>query len=380
MFNYNPNLYPFTNYHEINLDWLISQMAEIREAISRIPGGLTPSVVPTPEVLRLKKCLLIGDSYGEGGRQGAPAITNYGTYAQAFTGVKIYNLSESGAGFAKIGDRGHNFEGLLTTAPAELDRLEVTDIYVMGGFNDYLQTDTNIWQNMAAFRITANNLYPNAALHCGFIGMCVGAPDFDHLQNARHAYMKCANYGMQYMTGVEEVMLDVENHFDDNIHPNERGQIALGVALAQHIYGMAYTQQDARKEVALAGHNGITVDHSIYQTLSGSVGVVSAKETITFGNMAVFGSHRLDGSESFWVADMVRVGYVRGNEGAVQTVPGIVVLNNDSMIEASVTVILSNGGVNLRIIAVDGSQEFITATMKAVKVPPFSMAVNAFID
>ena len=38
-----PNLVPFSNFHELNLDWLLLKMKELEEKVNNIVGGSTPA-------------------------------------------------------------------------------------------------------------------------------------------------------------------------------------------------------------------------------------------------------------------------------------------------------------------------------------------------
>lgn len=319
-----------------------------------------------------RHCLVIGDSYGTGGSQTGHTYTPYPTYAHDYTGVDFYNCSESGAGFAKVGDLGHDFEGLLDELTTSVDKNSITDIYAMGGFNDRTQTDTVIINKILSFINRAKVLYVNAKVHIGFIGWGTGAPDYLILARARMAYIIGANqYGADYMTGIEFVMHDFSYFDSDGIHPNEDGQRAIARGLVQSFHGFAVDTEKPRVDVSVnAAQQGIAFNVPINMSLNNEVLTWGWYDQQVFGGLSLFGSHTLNGTEDFVLGTMSsNKGYGRGYYGMIGTVPCTVVMSNGTAHIGTLYIRIVGGSISIRVIAISNTQ-FVSGVMNYISIGP----------
>lgn len=173
--------------------------------------------------------IMIGDSYLEA----SGSVTNYGVQLQSLMpDANIYLYPDAGSGFTSIGQLGYTFEGLLDNAIADHGTDAIDYVFVIGGSNDRGQTQTNIINAMATFLNKAHTAFENAKLcvgMCGWTRISSSYPSSDKLAflNALEAYKKCTNYNAAYIDGIEYVMHDYSNYYDDG-HPNTtlQGRIA----------------------------------------------------------------------------------------------------------------------------------------------------------
>lgn len=341
-----------------------AQVESYREDVIELTERISP--------ILNKKYVVIGDSYGIGGSQSGHTYTPYPIFASNFTGATIFNLSESGAGFANIGDSGHNFEGLLSTIDNSVDRSTITDVIVLGGFNDRIHEQSEIYSAMTRFRNACNNLFVNAKISVGFIGWCIGAPDYLLLQRAKIAYQNCSQYGAKYLSNIEYVMHDFSYFDEDGIHPNNEGQIALGIALSEIIYnGCVSNIYKPRANVGITPLNGVVFSNAITQKLDNNILGWGWYDDFNIGNMNVFETHTLNGTEWFEVGKLeTNIGYGRGYFGMNNTVPCVVVMSDNLSYTGLVTFRIVNGAIACAIVVTDNDNQFLSGTMKSITIKP----------
>lgn len=115
-----------------------------------------------------RRIIAIGDSYG----------ADNGSYWTGWVNClknidkydEVYGAGVGGAGFVNKTE-GSNFLDILKSVNTGAANNSITDIIVMGGYNDAsVSADRNaIYNAMKEFVSYANNKYPNAKLHLGFI-------------------------------------------------------------------------------------------------------------------------------------------------------------------------------------------------------------------
>lgn len=326
-----------------------------------------------------KKIVFIGDSYGKGWTQTeGVSFTPYPDRVAEFLNIPIFNISESGAGFANIGDSGHTFSQLVSSIPSGLVASTVSDVYVCGGYNDKSHTQNEINNGIIAFVNTAKAKYPNAKIHCGFVAGDGYAPNYGALNNARQCYMQCSKRGVEYLTGIEQVMTNLECIYSDNIHPNEYGHSILAIALAQSILGRAYTEVCGFVDIAVNGHNGTSWSKGLTQEKAGTSVVTSLQEKCIVSNLSAFGSVTLNGASALWIGDMERKGFTRGYEHTITTTQCIIHLSTGADYVGFATVMISNGGINVYLYAHNGSG-FVTGTVSSIELLPFKIAGDVFV-
>lgn len=131
----------------------------LNEDVANLVNGISPN---------RRRIIAIGDSYG----------ADNGSYWTGWVNClknidkydEVYGAGVGGAGFVNKTE-GSNFLDILKSVNTGGANNSITDIIVMGGYNDAsVSADRNaIYNAMKEFVTYANNKYPNAKLHLGFI-------------------------------------------------------------------------------------------------------------------------------------------------------------------------------------------------------------------
>ena len=151
----------------------------------------------------------------------------------------VVYYAENGAGYHQKGNAGagHAYIDFLS----EHDKTnadKVKAIIVGGGFNDYPYELTEIQEAMNNFCVYVAEYFPNATIYNAFIGWhktdvtitnkLIEKACFEHTHSG-------TNFVPLY--GVENVLKEVSLISDDNIHPNQPGEINIANAMFKAING-----------------------------------------------------------------------------------------------------------------------------------------------
>lgn len=178
--------------------------------------------------------LLIGDSYAY------PSVFTSSSWVQYF--ISMYKLSrdvdvfvnnEGGTGFASVGS-GQTFNTLIANANVP-DKNKITDIIILGGYNDMSFSDEELDKGFNDVYNTVKNLYPNAQVHVGMCGWTLEYSNHSLLRSLFYRYQNmCQLYKFNYIQNVYQSLHlyytgDADKVFNNNdivgskFHPNELG-------------------------------------------------------------------------------------------------------------------------------------------------------------
>ena len=193
--------------------------------------------------LATDKVLLIGDSYLQG-YDGSTNVNSWGYYFKEASGLDNNHLSilyESGAGFTKQGNAGHNFLELLQANISTFtDKNMYTDIIIGFGLNENENTVATITTAMQNFATYAKQQFPNAKIHLGMVGNLKKCLTSQNNTGRERLYLRtfmatknAAKFGIRYLTGIEQVAHDYTLFGTDDIHLTQDGYLALGYGIYQ---------------------------------------------------------------------------------------------------------------------------------------------------
>lgn len=205
-----------------------------------------------------RKFILIGDSYGEGYTPDGN-VTSWQSHFISITGVSgTIQKNQGGAGFVNLSNN-KNFETLLDEVTPSND---ITDIIVLGGYNDTSYNATQIGNAINSFMIVAKRDFPNARVHIGEVGWAKDGTKFYDLSRVVNNYKhSSAQYGAHYLSGIEYSLHDYFNYFSsDGFHPNSNGQLNIGKNLVQAILGGSVEPLYVYTNSTFTGASGVSLD------------------------------------------------------------------------------------------------------------------------
>lgn len=294
--------FPYTNFHEINLDWLINTTKDahnyIKEKYPEIER-LSAETAKNTEIARksaeqaeqygsiypARRYVFVGDSYIVGYTPDG-AVESFAEKFKKFAGLSnasVYVAGAGGGGFGLTNPDGINFINCIDTI--EVDAPEtITDVVFVGGYNDQFAT-SNIDGGIAQAHGKYKTLFPNARQYIGFVGRSVnfntGANE-DNLVEAFNRYRSTKQ--MLYIGNIENCCRFPSQFASDGYHPNDSGQAAI----AQYLYNFFYgTPGIFKVEPAVA-------DVSVIIAISDAYGTLYFNKSLSKTNIP--GDTRLDGS------------------------------------------------------------------------------------
>lgn len=172
-----------------------------------------------------KKILFIGDSYLVYGN-GTNGIIDYFKTISGESNVieSIYG----GTGFSYTVDS-KNFVTLLNDVTSDN---AVTDIIVVGGYNDQYANQSNVLTAIGTFCEDAKTKFPNAQVYIAMAGFSLEPAKRYPIYGVKNTYSECSKYGAVFLNGVECVMHNTV-YFDDNTHPTADGRRKIAEAVFQ---------------------------------------------------------------------------------------------------------------------------------------------------
>lgn len=269
--------FPYTNFHEMNLDQLIKIMRQMQdewaetknewastkefidnffanldlqdEVDNRInemlADGSFQAIVEsfldpfiedfTTHINR--SVLIIGDSYntGTGGGQQIDTMAPHIAKQMNIPAARIFNYSEGGAGFVRNDeDSDPSFERNLDNAILNIAEPEkISDICVIGGANDATANAGVLQTNMNRFVTKARNNFPNAKLWLFAVGWSSAWTTRRNLMNPYRYYAENGNFTYVKLYHI----LQNKSNMGQVNHPNQNGVVALGRAIGSCLMG-----------------------------------------------------------------------------------------------------------------------------------------------
>lgn len=185
-----------------------------------------------------ERTILIGDSYSLD-RRPSIQISGWMTKLQSLLGLNdndCYKIQDNGGGFVASGSTGTFLNGLSNLQVTNPDTIK--NIIVCGGLNDIASSKATIKTAISDFMIYAKNHFSNANVYIGMIGWRKDDNSDGQYErylvvnNVLPAYQECSDYGAIYLNGVENVMHDCSQYYDD-AHPNQLMCDRLGYYIYQ---------------------------------------------------------------------------------------------------------------------------------------------------
>lgn len=176
-------------------------------------------------LMRDRCYIFISDSYGDGY---TPEGTIDNTYIKQIinkiNSKYALNLHKGGASFSNVNN---NFLTLLKNANIE-NKNKITNIVVLGGYNDNGYPLSQIMLGIDNFFEYAKTNYPNALITLGNVGYSIHSDQVSNHVKVTNAYsFKSGSNGGVYLNNCENILHSTEYMASDGYHPNQAGHDRL---------------------------------------------------------------------------------------------------------------------------------------------------------
>lgn len=316
-----------------------------------------------------RQIIIIGDSYG---MKNTP---NYLSFLREQYPNNIRGTALSSYGFIPFVVLQKNFQDILneyyTTQMTAAERNTITDIVVLGGWNDanhIAQNEGDVNTILAKIREMATHIktyYPNAIFHVGFVGWQTKYvidhptdtfPTFADLRIAELAYTNpWSNPNIHVLDACRYVMRDINNFDASYFHPNGNGGLRIAYAVMGELCGH-YTYQNSysltESDLETAGViTSLTANVSQVNALTSFYANISINGTPTNGVLG-----KLKPDKTIGVTEDVGITipaqFSGTMEGTTQDVPCLLQLNTSGELQFLKAGVHSlTGTINGRVIA-----------------------------
>ena len=185
-------------------------------------------------ILKNRKFIFIGDSYGAGSDGGdGLTLTTWTSLIKEYLNIADENYYTNSVGYAGFLNGTSKFLDILKTFDNIPNKETITDIVVCGGYNDkyYNQADIEVAIGEFADYVKAN--YPNATFRLGCIGWHNGQYGSHTIaSDVIPAYKNVVKYGGCYLNNIEYTMHLYSSFCSDGVHPNQQGNNNIAKHLA----------------------------------------------------------------------------------------------------------------------------------------------------
>lgn len=181
-----------------------------------------------------RKIMIFTDSYGMSDNQGGFCSRLKSQVEGANSNYSIEFLANSGFGF--VGNDGTFLSVLQNWAAGKTEEelKTYTDIFAIGGWNDYNKTASTIQSAIITFSQYVKTLVPNAKLSIGFVGF--DTQSSINMTSAITAYKTGSRLSGSAYIANSEYVCRVVNWMADTRHPNATGYQNLADFLARYIF------------------------------------------------------------------------------------------------------------------------------------------------
>lgn len=242
--------FPYVNFHELNLDWLIKKVQELENKVNGTPAGETKYLTSLElfHEMKDKNFVVFGDSWGigTGATDGAPPGSTFeenrfsSVVANAF-GMKEFNFSISGSGFTRT----NTIAAQISYASTHMDTDEIEDtrvVCLVAGVNDLrniAQTTLSDFKDAVLTAVSdCADLFPNALILLGISCAAVdNTPEMYQLLGEASTYA--------FMSAKTVQLIDIASLFAsrpdlfraDEVHPNYEGHRKLAGLIISSLLG-----------------------------------------------------------------------------------------------------------------------------------------------
>lgn len=328
-----------------------------------------------------KKYLLVGDSYGEGyspdGNVESWCIKFKRILGLTDNECKI--LVKGGYGFGRIN---MYFPDLLNTIA---DDPYITDIIVLGGYNDINESYTNIRNGIKKFKSICKQKFPNAVLKIGFVGWSNNTNKLFKLSNICMDYINiCKSENIIYLNNIEFSLHEYFKSFSrDDFHPNDYGQSKIAWHLVSAINTgdanvlLGYTNFGLSLNPIFSSDNNFEQD--ITTSMKNENILFSIKRPIILNCENV----QIVCNNTFYDIGDITDGFVVGNTYNTSIAPiNAIIKNGDNFYNVTGSILITDKKLKISFYSVnpDNTQFFYMTKVTEIMIQPTSFYIDAKIN
>ena len=293
-----------------------------------------------------KKFLLIGDSYAEGYTPDGN-VTSWQEFFINLTGLtNTIRKYQGGSGFVNISSN-KTFQTLLEEVTNDTT---ITDIVVLGGYNDTAYSEIQINNAFKSFQLKANEKFPNANIYIGAIGWSNDGSQIYTLNQLIRKYKTYAPIcNMGYLKNIEYSLHEYfESFSSDGYHPNSHGQYIIGLSLIQALLTGGADIQFDYTNINITPNTGITLEDfdSFGCTFSNNIVEVSSQKTSSIFRFTT--PITASGRSTTIEIGTITSGYIIGSEYSICQIPvKIIIGSSEGFKNAMGILIIRNGKIYL---------------------------------
>lgn len=254
------NLFPFSNFHDLNLDWIINKIYEIPDKIQSAVDELTKDKLSDENISRIVgssiyrkgTVILLSDSYGTQSTNWIQIVKN--KLGELYSNI-ISNAKE-GAGFRQADNNPTTLLNGLLSGMSDDEKNDVTLVVLCMGAND-IGYAGRVADGMSRFCNTVRSNLKNAEIMVGAVGaICFNnrTGNWASKTNANMVdmidqYMKSAQSNGAYFMPYSFCTMRCSEYFNsDGVHPNADGANSIANMVIANILGTYSTENNVKNE------------------------------------------------------------------------------------------------------------------------------------
>lgn len=329
-----------------------AQVAQLQETFDETMLHISDFEAPTRHIV------VIADSYGTYNGAGDAHSVQYNLRDRLVTYLGwdsdfIHYSAQNGAGFCN-GLYKSQLDALYASDAISAWTPYVTDVYVLGGWNDESNRDGvsqgTFNTNAAAFRDAAMVYFPNARLHIEFAAWCFQTTrTMQELRTTLGWYKALKQSGWIFDENMQYVLHNSSLLIGGNVHPNQDGVDALADALGQTILigecHVAYNLTCGTAYITLPGTLPASSSLTLYTQIRDAVAIVeiyASRGCITLTESA---SLALDGAHTIELFTFTGPTTVKGYTNRVAGTCTVGFLNDGTLYEVPGSLTIVDGSV-----------------------------------
>ena len=252
--------FPYTNFHELNLDWIIKQVKEIPEKIKKSVDEVANEKLSDENISRIVgssfyrkgTIILLSDSYGTQTTNWIKIVRN--KLESLYSNI-ISNAKE-GAGFRQTDNNPTTLLNTLISDMTSDEKDDVTLVVVCMGAND-IGYAGQVANGMSSFCNTVRSNFKNAEIMIGAVGaICfnnrtgnwAGKTNKNMIDMINQYMISAQNNGAYFMPYSFCAMRCSDYFNSDGVHPNAEGANSIANMVIANILGTYSTENNVKNE------------------------------------------------------------------------------------------------------------------------------------